>query len=72
MVKIAVTVVDKQAFFRIGTRHILSQQPDFEVSDSSPNQNPMALNEANPPDVLLLDIDYPSLKLPFRISKKKT
>ena len=62
MVKITVTIVDKQAFFRIGMRHILSQQPDFEVSDSSPNQNTMALIEANPPDVLLLDIDYPSLK----------
>ena len=62
MVKIAVTIVDKQAFSRIGVRHVLSKQPDFEVFDSSPNQNPIALIEANPPDVLLLDIDYPSLK----------
>ena len=62
MVKIMVTIVDKQAFFRIGVRHILSQQPDLEIADTSPNQDKMALIEANPPDVLLLDIDYPSLK----------
>jgi len=60
--KIAVTLVDKQALFRIGVRHVLSKQPDFEVIDISPNQNPIALIEANPPDVLLLDIDYPSLR----------
>jgi len=57
-----VTLVDKQALFRIGVRHVLSKQPDFEVIDISPNQNPIALIEANPPDVLLLDIDYPSLR----------
>ena len=57
-----VTLVDKQALFRIGVRHVLSNQPDFEVIDISPNQNPIALIEANPPDVLLLDIDYPSLR----------
>jgi len=55
-------LVDKQALFRIGVRHALSNQPDFEVIDFSPNQNPIALIEANPPDVLLLDIDYPSLR----------
>ena len=42
-------------------RHVLSQQPDFEVFDSAPNENPIELIEADPPDVLLLDIDYPSL-----------
>jgi len=62
MDKIVVTIVDKQALFRVGVRHALSQQPDFEVFDSAPNENPIALIEANPPDVLLLDIDYPSLR----------
>ena len=61
MDKIVVTIVDKQALFRVGVRHALSQQPDFEVFDCSPNENPITLIEANPPDVLLLDIDYPSL-----------
>jgi len=59
--KIVVTIIDKQALFRVGVRHALSQQPDFEVFDSAPNENLIALIEANPPDVLLLDIDYPSL-----------
>jgi two-component system response regulator DegU len=59
--KIVVTIIDKQALFRVGVRHALSQQPDFEVSDSAPNQNLIALIEANSPHVLLLDIDYPSL-----------
>jgi len=54
-------IVDKQALFRVGVRHCLSQL-DFEVFDSDPNQNPMALIEANLPHVLLLDIDYPSLR----------
>ncbi len=62
MDKIVVTIVDKQALFRVGVRHVLSQQPDFEVFDGAPNENPMVLIEANPPDVLLLDIDYPSLR----------
>jgi len=60
--KIVVTIVDKQALFRVGVRHALSQQPDFEIFDCAPNENPLALIEATPPDVLLLDIDYPSLK----------
>lgn len=62
MDKIVVTIVDKQALFRVGVRHALSQQPDFEVFDGAPSENPIALIEANPPDVLLLDIDYPSLR----------
>jgi len=62
MDKIVVTIVDKQALFMVGVRHVLSQQPDFEVFDSSPNENPMALIEANSTDVLLLDIDYPSFR----------
>ena len=62
MDKIVVTIIDKQALFRVGIRHALSQQPNFEVFDCSPNENPITLINANPPDVLLLDIDYPSLR----------
>ncbi len=62
MNKIVVAIVDKQALFRVGVRHALSQQPDFEVFDSAPNQNATALVEAKSPDVLLVDIDYPSFK----------
>ena len=49
MDKIVVTIVDKQALFRVGVCHALSQQPDFEVFDSAPGENPIALIEANPP-----------------------
>jgi len=62
MGEIAVTIVDKQALFRVGVRHTLSQQPGFKVFDCAPNENPAALIEATPPDVVLLDIDYPSLR----------
>ncbi|MFC1897234.1 LuxR C-terminal-related transcriptional regulator [Chloroflexota bacterium] len=62
MDKIVVTIVDKQALFRVGVRHALSQQPDFEVFDSAPGKDQIALIKANSPDVLLLDIDYPSLR----------
>ncbi len=62
MDKTVVAIVDKQALFRVGVRHALSQQPDFKVFDSAPNEKAMALIEANSPNVLLLDIDYPSLR----------
>jgi len=60
--KIIVAIVDKQALFRVGVCHALSKQPDFEVFDSAPNENLMSLIEANSPNVLLLDIDYPSFR----------
>jgi len=54
-------IVDKQALFRTGVCQALSEQSDFELFDCDPNWNPMELIEANSPDALLLDIDYPSL-----------
>lgn len=62
MDKIVVMIVDRQALFRVGVCHALSQQPDFEMFDSTPNDSLLARIEANSPNVLLLDIDYPSLK----------
>jgi DNA-binding NarL/FixJ family response regulator len=61
MDKIVVMVIDKQEFFRTGVRQALSEQQDFELFDSTPDQNLMDLIETKSPDVLLLDIDYPSL-----------
>ena len=61
MDKITVMIVDKQAFFRVGVRQALSQQPDFEIMDSDPQDDPLELMETHCPDVLLLDIDFPSL-----------
>ena len=62
MDKVVVMIVDRQALFRIGVCQVLSRQPDFEVFDSAPNDNLIALIEAHSPNVLLLDIDYPSLR----------
>ena len=54
-------IIDKQAFFRIGVRQTLSEQPDFRTVDYSPNENLFELLESDCPDVILLDSDYPSL-----------
>jgi len=59
--KIVVMIVDKQAFFRAGVSQALSPQNDFELFDFDPNWNLMEQIEAQSPDVLLLDIDNPSL-----------
>jgi len=59
--KIAIAIVDKQSFFRSGVCQALSQQDDLELFDYEPDQNLMGLIEASSPNVLLLDIDYPSL-----------
>ncbi len=59
--KIAVMVIDKQALFRAGVRQALTQQGDLEVLDGDPDENAMTLIENHAPDVVLLDIDYPSL-----------
>jgi len=61
MDKIVIMIVDKQAFFRAGMCQALSQENDIELFDYEPNQDLMELIEASSPNVLLLDIDYPSL-----------
>ncbi len=61
MDKITVMIVDKHAFFRVVVLQALSQQPDFEIMDSDPQDDPLELMETHCPDVLLLDIDFPSL-----------
>ncbi len=61
MNKVTVMIVDRLAFFRAGLREILSEQADFELVDCDPNQDVLEIIEAREPDVLLLDIDYPSL-----------
>ncbi|MDD4876707.1 MAG: response regulator transcription factor [Dehalococcoidales bacterium] len=59
--KIIILIIDKQALFGVGVRHSLSKQSDFEVLDSTPGERFIELNITNLPDVLLIDIDYPSL-----------
>lgn len=61
MEKITVIIVDKQAFFRAGVRQALSEEPDFELLDSAPGEDLLPLIEARLPNMVLLDIDSPSL-----------
>ena len=50
-------IIDEQPFFRAGVRQALSGQPDFEILECDPNQNPLGLIEATLPDVALLGAD---------------
>jgi len=59
--KVLVLIVDKQAIFRAGVRQALSQRPEFELLDCEPDQDLLRLIEDKSPDIVLLDIDYPSL-----------
>ena len=58
---ITIMIIDKQAFFRAGMRQALSQQSDLKILDCDPVQESLELIEANSPDVVLLDIDFPTL-----------
>ena len=61
MDKIKVMVIDEQALFRTGVRQALSGQPDLEILECDPTQNPLETIEANLPDVALLGSDLSSL-----------
>jgi two-component system response regulator DegU len=61
MDRIKVMVIDEQALFRAGVRQALSGQPDLEISECDPTQNPLELIEASLPDVVLLGSDLTSL-----------
>ena len=54
-------IIDKEAFFRAGLRRALSQQPDFKILDAEPNDDLLGIIEADSPEVVLLDINFPSL-----------
>jgi DNA-binding NarL/FixJ family response regulator len=61
MDKIKVTIIDEQALFRAGVYQALSKQPDLEVSECDPTQNPLEVIDATLPDVALLGSDLTSL-----------
>ena len=54
-------IIDRQSFSRAGMRQALSSDPDYELLDSAPGEDLLAMLEANSPSVVLLDIDFPSL-----------
>jgi two-component system response regulator DegU len=61
MNEITVVIVDKQAFFRSGVRQALSEQDGFRVLESAPNDEALDIIEAESPEVVLLDINFPAL-----------
>ncbi len=61
MYRVKVMVVDRLVFLRAGLREMLSVQGDFEVVDQDAGGDVLHAVEARIPDIVLLDIDYPSL-----------
>lgn len=58
---VRVMIIDKQPLFRAGVRQALVQQPDFEIIEANPVDNLTSIVEEILPDVILLDIEFPSL-----------
>ena len=56
-----VVIIDKQPLFRVGVRQAFIELPDLKIVDASPEDNLLMIIEAELPDVILLDIDAPSL-----------
>jgi two-component system, NarL family, response regulator DegU len=56
-----VVIIDKQPLFRAGVKQAFMEQPDFKIVEASPEDNLAMIIEEDLPDVILLDIDAPSL-----------
>ena len=56
-----VVIIDKQPLFRAGVKQAFIEQPDFKIVEASPDDNLSMIIEEDLPDVILLDIDTPSL-----------
>ena len=72
MAKTKIIIVDEQAFFRAGVKQALAYQPEFEIIECDPGENPLDLIESVMPDVILLGSDLAShsgLELGRRIAR---
>ncbi len=58
---VRVMIIDRQPLFRAGVRQALAEQSDLEIVEANPNDNLSAIIEEDLPDVILLDIEFPSL-----------
>jgi DNA-binding NarL/FixJ family response regulator len=56
-----VVIIDKQPLFRAGVKQAFAEQGDFKIIGASPDDNLSMIIEEDLPDVILLDIDTPSL-----------
>jgi DNA-binding NarL/FixJ family response regulator len=58
-------IIDGEPFFRAGVRQALSQQDSLEILEFDPEEGEKTTIEqiaASSPDVVLLDIGYPTLR----------
>jgi two-component system response regulator DegU len=68
MRKIVIMIIDSQPFFRAGVRQALAQQNTLDILDilecepGDEGREAIAQITANSPDVVLLDLGYPSLR----------
>jgi two-component system response regulator DegU len=69
MNKTSVLIINKQVLVRDGLRELLLSEPGLEVSAISPSDNVLDTIEDRSPDVLLIDIEYPTL-LGLELSRK--
>jgi DNA-binding NarL/FixJ family response regulator len=58
---IRILIIDKQSLFRAGVKQAFVSKSDFEIVEANPNDELSSIIEADLPDVILLDIDIPSL-----------
>ena len=56
-----VIIIDKQPLFRAGVKQAFAERTDFKIVEASPDDNLPIIIEEDLPDVILLDIDNPSL-----------
>jgi DNA-binding NarL/FixJ family response regulator len=61
MGEIRILIIDKQSLFRAGVKQAFVSKSDFEIVEANPNDELSSIIEADLPDVILLDIDIPSL-----------
>jgi two-component system response regulator DegU len=58
---IKVLIIDKQPLFRAGLKQAVAEQPDFEIIEADPADDLPSLIETTIPDVVMLDIEPPSM-----------
>jgi DNA-binding NarL/FixJ family response regulator len=56
-----VIIIDKQPLFRGGVKQAFADRSEFKIVEASPDDNLPLIIEEDLPDVILLDIDNPSL-----------
>lgn len=54
-------IIDRQPLFRTGVKQAFAKNSDFEVIEADPGDDLTSIIEAKLPDVILLDIEAPSL-----------